>query len=195
MQGLGVVRLVLVASAVFALTACEGVKKQFGLTKQSPDEFRVVARAPLSLPPDFTLRPPEPGAVRPQEGTTAQQARQAIFRTSQSKSLTPALVSASTSDAQSRSAGELSLLKAAGADNVGLDIRALVNKESDSLRDDRGFLEALVFWRDREEPGTLVNAEGESRRLRENSALGKDVTDGETPSIERREKALFEGIF
>ena len=67
MQGLGVVRLVLVASAVFALTACEGVKKQFGLTKQSPDEFRVVARAPLSLPPDFTLRPPEPGAVRPQD--------------------------------------------------------------------------------------------------------------------------------
>ena len=52
-----------------------------------------------------------------------------------------------------------------------------------------------MFWRDREEPGTLVNAEGEAKRLRENSALGKDVTDGETPSIERREKALFEGIF
>ena len=80
MQRLGVVRLVLVASAVLALTACEGVKKQFGLAKQSPDEFRVVARAPLSLPPDFTLRPPEPGAVRPQEWTTAQQARKAIFQ-------------------------------------------------------------------------------------------------------------------
>jgi len=195
MQGLGVVRLVLAVSAIFALTACEGVRKQFGLNKQSPDEFRVVARAPLSLPPNFTLRPPEPGAVRPQDGTATQQARQAIFRTSQSKSLSPALASTSVSSTQGRSAGEQSLLKAAGADNLELDIRALVNKEADSLRDDQGFLEALVFWRDREDPGVLVNAEGEAKRLRENSALGKDVTDGETPTIERKEKGLLEGLF
>ncbi len=109
--------------------------------------------------------------------------------------LFPAPVSASTPATQSRSAGELSLLKAAGADNVELDIRALVNEEADSLREDRGFLEALVFWRDREEPGVIVNAQGEVKRLRENSALGKDVTVGETPTIERREKALFEGLF
>ncbi len=195
MQGLGVIRLAFVASAVLALTACEGVKKQFGLTKQSPDEFRVVARAPLTLPPDFTLRPPEPGAVRPQEGTTVQQARKAVFRTDQSKSLSTVPVSASTSATQGRSAGELSLLKAAGADKTDLDIRALVDEEANSLRNDQGFLEALVFWRDREDPGVIVNAEGETKRLRENSALGKDVTDGETPTIERREKALFEGLF
>ena len=35
----------------------------------------------------------------------------------------------------------------------------------------------------------------ESRRLRENAALGKDVTAGETPTIERRKKALFEDLF
>ncbi len=193
MQGLGVVRLVVAVSAIFALTACEGVRKQFGLTKQSPDEFRVVARAPLSLPPNYALRPPEPGAVRPQEGTATQQARQAVFRTDESKS--PVLISASAPAAPSRSEGEISLLKAAGADKTDLDIRALINEESDSLRDDQSFLEALVFWRDKDEPGVLVDAEGEAKRLRENSALGKDVTTGETPSIERREKALFEGLF
>jgi len=195
MQGLGLVRLALAVGAIFALTACEGVKQQFGLNKQSPDEFRVVARAPLSLPPDYTLRPPEPGAVRPQEGTAAQQAAKAIFRTSSSKSLSPTQVSVSTPATQSRSAGELSLLKAAGADSADLDIRALVNAESDLLRKDRGFLEALVFWRDREDPGVTVNAEGETKRLRENSALGKGVSVGETPTIERRRKALFEGLF
>ncbi len=195
MQGLGMVRLVLAVGAIVSLTACEGVKEQFGLSKQSPDEFRVVARAPLSMPPDFALRPPEPGAVRPQEGTTAQQARKAVFRESDSKILSSTPVSASTTATQGRSAGEASFLKAAGADKADLDIRALVNEESNSLREDRGFLEALIFWRDRQEPGVIVDAEGESKRLRENSALGKDVTVGETPSIERREKALFEDLF
>ncbi len=191
MKSLGVVRLVLTVGLLFTLAACEGVRKQFGLTKQSPDEFRVVARAPLSLPPDYTLRPPEPGAVRPQEGTASQRARQAIFKTDGSKSLTPETVSAP----QGRSAGEMSFLKAAGADKAGPDIRTLINKESDSLRDDQTFLESLVFWREKEEPGVLVDADGEQKRLRENSALGKDITEGETPSIERRERGLMEGLF
>ena len=104
MKGSGVFRLILAAAAIFALAGCEGVKKQFGLTKQSPDEFRVVARAPLSLPPDFTLRPPDPGAVRPQEGSTTSQARNALFKNKNSKSLAPQTTLASSN----RSAGEIS---------------------------------------------------------------------------------------
>ena len=42
------------------LAACEGLKDTLGWNKQSPDEFVVVTRAPLTLPPDFTLRPPAP---------------------------------------------------------------------------------------------------------------------------------------
>lgn len=34
------------------LSGCTGVKEVLGYTKQSPDEFQVYARAPLSLPPD-----------------------------------------------------------------------------------------------------------------------------------------------
>ncbi|MGH7063561.1 MAG: DUF3035 domain-containing protein, partial [Stellaceae bacterium] len=43
-----------------------------------PDEFAVESRAPLTIPPDFDLRPPEPGAARPQEKSTSQQAEQVI---------------------------------------------------------------------------------------------------------------------
>src|SRR3546814_5174685 len=50
---------------------------------RSPDEFRVVSRAPLTLPPDYNLRPPEPGAPRPQVGTPSQQAERAVFANSQ----------------------------------------------------------------------------------------------------------------
>ncbi len=45
----------------------------FGGGKNSPDEFIIVKKAPLAMPPEYNLRPPKPGEPRPQElGTTAQ---------------------------------------------------------------------------------------------------------------------------
>ncbi len=179
-------------SLILALSACEGVREQFGLTKQSPDEFRVVARAPLSLPPDFTLRPPEPGIPRPQEGTATQQARKAVFRLAQPK--TQPLNAQVKTDG--RSLGELSLLKAAGADKVDPGIRRAIDFETQQLNaESEDFIDALVFWRDKETPGRVVDATAEAKRLRENAALGKAVTAGETPTIERKKKALLEGLF
>lgn len=47
--------------------------------RDRPDEFAVQRQAPLVVPPDFALVPPQPGAPRPAEGTAAQQALQALF--------------------------------------------------------------------------------------------------------------------
>jgi hypothetical protein len=187
----------MVIGALLALTACgqmEGIKKQLGMTKQAPDEFRVVSRAPLSLPPEFTLRPPAPGAVRPQEGSATDRARQAIFRIDQPESKSD--VFDRTFQVDGRSLGEVSLLKAAGADKIDPDIRLVVNRETNQINaGSDGFVETLIFWRDKEMPGTIIDASAEARRLRENAALGKNVTSGETPTIERRQKGLFEGLF
>ncbi|MFZ3236179.1 MAG: DUF3035 domain-containing protein, partial [Stellaceae bacterium] len=49
-----------------------------GLDQPMPDEFAVESRAPLTIPPDFSLRPPDPGAPRPQEKSAEQQAEQVI---------------------------------------------------------------------------------------------------------------------
>lgn len=196
MQGLSILRIAGLLGLVLALGACEGVKKQFGLTKQSPDEFKVVARAPLTLPPDFTLRPPDPGAPRPQEGTASDQARKAVFRATQNGVPAADAAAAQPGGAGTgASVGERSLLKSAGATDIDPQIRALVNREAQELREDQGFMESLVFWRKTEQPGTVVDAEAEARRLRENAALGKNVTEGETPSIERRRRGLFENVF
>jgi hypothetical protein len=48
------------------------------MSKRAPDEFAVVKRAPLIVPPDFDLRPPDPGAPRPNVGRTSDQARVAL---------------------------------------------------------------------------------------------------------------------
>jgi hypothetical protein len=43
--------------AITALSACgKNLQEDLGLVKKAPDEFAVVTRAPLSVPPDYTLR-------------------------------------------------------------------------------------------------------------------------------------------
>ena len=59
-----------------SLCACSDFKQIIGLDPTIPDEFAVESRAPLTIPPDFNLRPPEPGAPRPQENSTQKQAQQ-----------------------------------------------------------------------------------------------------------------------
>lgn len=66
------------AAVGFLLTGCAGFKQTIGLEAQAPDEFAVESRAPLTVPPEFDLRPPAPGAPRPQDVNPASSAQQAI---------------------------------------------------------------------------------------------------------------------
>jgi hypothetical protein len=60
------------------LSGCGDFRRAIGFDRSGPDEFAVESRAPLTIPPDFDLRPPQPGAPRPQEGTAAEKARKVI---------------------------------------------------------------------------------------------------------------------
>ena len=175
------------------LTACDNAKRTLGLEKAAPDEFAVVTRAPLSLPPDFNLRPPEPGAPRPQEGTTRDQARRVITG---NPSAIGVGVANGTPLSDTRSPGERTLLQQARTDRAIPNIRQVVDQETTALASEgRSFTEVLQFWREPEEYGTELDPVAESRRLRENQALGRPPTTGATPSIERRERGLLEGLF
>ena len=50
-----------------AIGACSNVKKTLGMERNQPDEFTVVERAPLTVPPNFDLLPPRPGAPAMQD--------------------------------------------------------------------------------------------------------------------------------
>jgi Protein of unknown function (DUF3035) len=60
------------------IAGCTDFKRSIGLEPTLPDEFAVESRAPLTIPPDFDLRPPQPGATRPQEKSADQQAKHVI---------------------------------------------------------------------------------------------------------------------
>lgn len=192
MRSFSVKRLGFVLVAGLMLSACGNVKQQLGFTREAPDEFTVLSRAPLTLPPDFALRPPKPGAVRPQEGTQRDQAREALI----GKKITAKQYARQLAANTELTPGEKVLLTKSGAYEADENIRALVDAETTNLALEKAsFTDHLVFWEDRSYKGTAVDANKETRRIQENMALGKSLADGEPPTIERQTKALFEGIF
>jgi hypothetical protein len=190
---LGALAVVLLAAGT---GGCSEAQKALGLSKNPPDEFQVVARAPLSLPPNYNLRPPEPGAPRPQEGTPRDQARNAVFGPSGTQGATGNALGDPGGVAPDATTGEQALLQSAGAVGIDPKIRQEVNQEtSQQIAQSSEFVDRLIFWRKPQEPGTIIDPALEQQRLQENAALGKPVTEGETPIIIQRKKALLEGIF
>jgi hypothetical protein len=174
-------------------TGCQSIKQTLGVgVKRPPDEYAVYTRAPLSLPPDYSLRPPAPGAGA-DSLASRNTARDVLMDMSPGSRTAPAAATAQLADL---SPGTTALLARTGGLAATSDIREQVNRESTVLADaDRTFVERLMFWSDKPEGGTVVDAPQEARRIRENQALGQPVVAGETPTIERRPKALLEGIF
>ena len=60
------------------------------------------------------------------------------------------------------------------------------------VADSQGFTDKIVFWRKQQDPSTAIDPDKEARRIRENQATGKPLTEGETPIIQRRQKGLLE---
>ncbi len=156
------------------LTACESAKSTLGLEKQAPDEFAVLKRAPLELPPDYSLRPPRPGTPRPQEQEPVNKAREVVF----GEQTAP--------QASQPSNPEESLLLKAGAAEVDPDIRAKVDREStEYVEDNRPAAQKLLDLVNSDDtpPAVVVDPKAEAERIRENSEKGRPINEGETPTI------------
>ena len=171
------ITLLAVLGSSLALTACGGgeIHEALGLNRDAPDEFAVVKRAPLEMPPDYNLRPPRPGAPRPQEQTTAAQARQSVFggESAQARPL--------------KTDGESLLLHHAGGEGADPAIRAIIDEETAQLRNrNKPVAEKLLGLggSSGEPSATVVDPAAEAERLRKNAEEGRPVTEGETPSIE-----------
>ncbi|WP_377809879.1 DUF3035 domain-containing protein [Azospirillum sp. A29] len=183
-------RLPLIGLALAALTlaGCSDVRRSIGLDRQSPDEFSVVSRAPLTLPPSMQDLPkPRPGAARPQDSTPTQMAAGAVFGGS----------ARGAKAAAGATAGEKSLVAQASArDGIDPNIRAKVDQETTQLIvADKSWIDSLLFWQTQQPPVSVVDPAKEQQRLREAQAQGKALDGAATPTIERKRKAPLEGLF
>lgn len=138
---------VIVATALIGmvgLTGCASSRKALGMTKVTPDEFRVVSKAPLVVPPDYSLRPPAPGEPRPQELQPESAARNALL---------------GQREAEQRSAGEKMLVAKAGAEKADPLVRYVVDDEfGDIAHKEKGFADKVMFWRADKKPSAEAPA-------------------------------------
>ncbi len=166
-----------------ALAGCESARKSFGGAKSPPDEFVVYTRPPLSLPPDYGLRPPKPGATQPQKVQPTDIARRAIRQATTTAPKTSQPKTTSTPGLQA-------LLRETGSSAADPDIRRRIDEETSIYaKEDERFVDKLIFWVDDiPDEGTIVDAKKEQKRIMENQALGKKVNDGETPEVKRKRR-------
>lgn len=158
-------------AAAAAASGCAGVQRAVGATRTAPDEFRVVTQAPLTLPPDYSLRPPRPGETRPEELQPSQDARAALF---------------GQDIARGASQGERTLVTNAGAEAVDPNIRDAIDYESQSVvrRNEEFVNRVLAFGGSSAAPAAPLNAEEEAERLRRDEQVRR-ATGGGQVVIER----------
>ncbi|MGH6958216.1 MAG: DUF3035 domain-containing protein [Caulobacteraceae bacterium] len=170
---LGAVALLLGSSA---LAGCSSAERAFGLAKVTPDEFRVVTKAPLTLPPDYALRPPEPGEPRPQELQPESAAEEALE---------------GQRAGDVRSDGEKLFVEKAGAERADPLVRYVIDDEFGNLaHKDKGFADWVMFWRKGEpaQPTTGLGNPDQSKPIDpavEQKRL-QELTGGKTVVIARK---------
>lgn len=173
------------------LAACSGseVRDTLGINRSAPDEFKVVSRPPLSVPPDFELRPPVSGGDVVDKSATEQKAKSLILGTQQ-----PASADAVNNTA---SAGESQLLNRAGAAQADPAIREQIQKDravdTETAEDQKSMLENLVGSKS-EAGDSTVDPAAEAARIKANKASGKPVNEGEVPTVEPKDSSTLDKL-
>lgn len=100
---------------------------------RSPDEFRVVTKAPLTVPPEYKLRPPVAGNALPAEVDEKRADIATAFGTNIGKNA---------------SASEKELVRLAGANAVSPMVRNQVDyDETKTIRKSSSVADKVLFWR------------------------------------------------
>lgn len=162
------------------LGGCQSTSKALGIAKVTPDEFRVVTKAPLVVPPDYALRPPAPGEPRPQELQPESAARAAL---------------AGQAAGAQRTDGERLLVARAGADKADPLIRYVVDDEfGDIAHKEKSFADRVMFWRKDAPAAPVVASAGGAAPAPVDAAAEearlRGLTGGKTVVI-AREKASW----
>lgn len=172
------IALSLVALAPLSLGGC-GIGRAVTGSKISPNEFEVVTKQPLVIPPDFSLKPPAPGASSEPQTEAEMIAQKAML--GEEQAFTPGM-----------SNGERAIVASAGATHADPLIRQVVDQEYANLID-RGdeFANRLVFWGSPKSAGEAgLDAAAEAQRLKQAGALDQ-VEGQQKPTIKKSSGGIF----
>jgi len=179
-----ILHLAILAAGAVALTGCQSLRDAAGMGKDSPDEFAVVTKAPLTMPPDYNLRPPRDGAPPTNQIDPTTSAQSALFDAQDPAAAAKAM----TGD---YSDSEKQVLASAGATNPDHGIRQLVatdDRNAEASGDD--FTQKVLFWQEQKQPGTNVDADAEAKRIdaqKNGGAVPQTKKPSDNATIDKKE--------
>ena len=154
------------ACAAMGLSACNTTTKALGLTKNAPNEFNILTKAPLVVPPEYNLRPPQIGTSSAENNYSQKSAREALI---------------GDIDAAEPTRGEVVLMSKAGVGRANQEIRLEIDGANSVERKSESFSDQVLFWKDGRvvrPDGSPVDPEVEARRIEslESATGGGEVT-------------------
>jgi len=167
------VTCLLLAGFGLAASGCSGFRKAIGEEKSSPDEFEVVVRPPLSLPPNFFA---------------------SSTQLTESASAAPAAASSPDSPIDARSVATATLGVSEGQvagsyarifdfSAVPANIREIVDEETYGIRFERRIPLQILFG-GLPDIGPVLDKFAEDQRLRRTLREGQSATEGGTPAVD-----------
>jgi len=155
--------LFLLTASSAMMVGCTSTSRALGITKEAPNEFNILTKAPLVVPPEYNLRPPRVGESSAENNYSQQAAREALV---------------GDVDAAEPSRGEVVLMTKAGVGRANQEIRVEIDGQNSVERKTEGFASRVLFWKNGQivdEKGVIVplDAEQEAKRMRSiNAATG-----------------------
>ena len=148
------------------LSACSDFRKAIGTEKSSPDEFQVVVRPSLVLPPNFSSRP-----------TAATGAQTAATIASDAQAQASVLLGA-------RKTGASDYSDIFAFDKIVEDVRSKVDEETAGIKFERR-LPIQVLFGGLPDVGPVIDKMAEDRRIRRNRLENRSLSYGATPAIDK----------
>ena len=148
------------------LSACSDFRKAIGTEKSSPDEFQVVVRPSLVLPPNFSSRP-----------TAATGAQTAATVASDAQAQASVLLG-------ERETGASDYSDIFAFDKIVEDVRSKVDEETAGIKFERR-LPIQVLFGGLPDVGPVIDKMAEDRRIRRNRLENRSLSYGATPAIDK----------
>lgn len=155
--------LFLLTASSAMMVGCTSTSRALGITKDAPNEFNILTKAPLVVPPEYNLRPPRVGESSAENNYSQRAAREALV---------------GDVDAAEPSQGEIVLMSKANVGRANQEIRVEIDGQNSVERKTEGLASRILFWRDGkivDENGVIIplDPEVEAERMRSiNAATG-----------------------
>lgn len=152
--------------ALLALLAgCSDFRRAIGTAKSTPDEFEVVVRPPLSLPPNFNLRPQDSNIQQTAAGAPSAKAQASTLLVRR--------------QASANSYDDLFAFQ-----QIIPDIRAQIDEETAGILFERRLPLQMIFG-GLPSVGPIIDKMAEDKRIRRNRLQEKAINEGATPAIDK----------